>query len=318
MSSSRLLTIFTRTPLHVGAGASVGAIDQPVIRERHTGFPVIPGSSIKGVLADLWHADISETEKGRIGRDPSKDITWLFGSDDANGNKASAAAISVGEARLLAFPIRSAKGSFAWVTSPTLIARAARDGVAGITPLASNEFAKLSDAHAFYANDSQAPLNIPPANGAAFDKVVLEDYVLKHAGSLPDGLAEALASLASTVTDFRTTIGNRLVVVSDGMMSHFSHTACEIAQHVRINDATGTAAEGGLFNQENVPADTLFYAVIHATKPRSAAHRAAGKTPLDALNALDARLSSLEVKNTLQIGGDATTGLGFCTVLFAA
>ena len=52
MSNKRILYVFTRTPLHVGAGASVGAIDQPVQRERHTGFPIIPGSSIKGVLRD--------------------------------------------------------------------------------------------------------------------------------------------------------------------------------------------------------------------------------------------------------------------------
>ena len=44
MSNSRILYLFTRTPLHVGAGASVGAIDQPIQRERHTGFPVIPAS----------------------------------------------------------------------------------------------------------------------------------------------------------------------------------------------------------------------------------------------------------------------------------
>nr|MBP7373092.1 hypothetical protein [Opitutaceae bacterium] len=41
--TTKLLYLFTRTPLHVGAGSSVGAIDQPIIRERHTGFPVIPG-----------------------------------------------------------------------------------------------------------------------------------------------------------------------------------------------------------------------------------------------------------------------------------
>ena len=50
----RNLLIFTRTPLHVGAGSSVGAIDQPIQRERHTGFPIIPGSSLKGCFADQW------------------------------------------------------------------------------------------------------------------------------------------------------------------------------------------------------------------------------------------------------------------------
>jgi CRISPR/Cas system CMR subunit Cmr4 (Cas7 group RAMP superfamily) len=45
MNKSKILYLFTRTPLHVGAGASVGAIDQPIIRERHTGFPIISATS---------------------------------------------------------------------------------------------------------------------------------------------------------------------------------------------------------------------------------------------------------------------------------
>ena len=53
--NTQILYLFTRTPLHVGAGASVGAIDQPIIRERHTGFPVIPASSLKGTFADAWN-----------------------------------------------------------------------------------------------------------------------------------------------------------------------------------------------------------------------------------------------------------------------
>jgi len=57
MNDKRILYLFTRTPLHVGAGASVGAIDQPIVRERHTGFPVIPGTTIKGVLRDAATRD---------------------------------------------------------------------------------------------------------------------------------------------------------------------------------------------------------------------------------------------------------------------
>jgi len=57
---TRILYLFTRTPLHVGAGSSVGAIDQPIVRERHTGFPIIPGSAIKGVLADAWNDGLED------------------------------------------------------------------------------------------------------------------------------------------------------------------------------------------------------------------------------------------------------------------
>jgi len=309
--TSRILTLFTRTPLHVGAGASVGAIDQPIVRERHTGLPIIPGSSLKGVLADLWHADTitTESEKGKpkTSRDLTKDITWLFGSDDDKA--ASAGALSFGEARLLAFPIRSAKGSFAWLTSPLLLARAARDGVPGITPLTGDALKMLDgkdgDARAIF--DSAGPLAIG-------EKIVLEDYALTRAGTPAPALAESLAALFPDEA-YRTLLKARLVIVSDGMMSFFARTACEIAQHVRINDATGTAAEGGLFNQENVPADTLFYAVLHATPPRSSAHRDAKKAPADALAALDSKLT--EVAHTIQVGGDATTGLGYCTARFA-
>lgn len=309
--TTKILTLFTRTPLHVGAGASVGAIDQPIIRERHTGFPIIPGSSLKGVLADLWHADTDTTSrdnaKPKTTRDLTKDITWLFGSD--SDSAASAGALSFGEARLLAFPIRSARGSFAWLTSPTLLARAARDGVLTYP----SNLAAPSDNQALFAA-ATSPLAIPIANGTPKARLVLEDYTFTHAGDLPSNLATALAALLPA-EPVLADLANRLVIISDGMMSFFAKTACEIAQHVRINDATGTADEGGLFNQENVPAETLFYSIIHATPPRSAAHREAKKSPADALTALTTRLG--DVNHTLQIGGDATTGLGYCTAILA-
>jgi len=40
------------------------AIGQPIIRERHTGFPVIPGSAVKGVLRDYAaEQNISDIKK---------------------------------------------------------------------------------------------------------------------------------------------------------------------------------------------------------------------------------------------------------------
>lgn len=307
--TTRLLYLFTRTPLHVGAGSSVGAIDQPIIRERHTGFPIIPGSSVKGVLADLWAADTTVDTNGKSSRDLSKDITWLFGSN--SDKDASAGALSLGEGRLLAFPIRSAKGSYAWITSPLLLARAERDGVTGLRSLTKELAEKLAavkgDEHAFFG--AEAAVALPPTNGA---RLVLEDYVFKHAGELPTGLADALKSLLPD-EHVLSEIARHLAIVSDGMLGFFARTACEIATHVRINDATGTADDGALFNQENIPAETLFYSVVHATKGRSTAHRQ--NTPAAALDALAARLT--DVKHTVQIGGDATTGLGYCTARLA-
>jgi CRISPR type III-B/RAMP module RAMP protein Cmr4 len=62
-----LLTLYTRTPLHVGSGTSVDVVDLPIMRERITGFPVIPASSLKGVLLqrgrEVWPSTWTEPKK---------------------------------------------------------------------------------------------------------------------------------------------------------------------------------------------------------------------------------------------------------------
>jgi CRISPR-associated protein Cmr4 len=302
MSNNRkILYIFTRTPLHVGAGASVGAIDQPIIRERHTGFPVIPASSLKGSFADQWNDGLvkeqndSGTEnKVRVNKKGElAEAAWLFGSD--SDNPAFAGSLLFSEARLLAFPIRSAKGSFAWITCPLILQRAKRDGViSGDIP------GEPKDNEAIFKADGPLALK---------NQIVLEEYCFTHTGTYPAPLANALADLVPD--ELFKSIADRLVILSNGMMSHFATAACEVAQHVRISDESGTAEATGLFNQQNVPADTLFYSVLTATKSRVPKGDLKDKSANDALEAFGKKISEVVV---FQFGGDASTGLGFCTV----
>jgi len=292
MNTKRILYIFTRTPLHVGAGSSVGAIDQPIIRERHTGFPVIPASSLKGTFSDEWN---ERNGDGKLKRSPEGN--WLFGV--GADTEAAAGALQFTEARLLAFPIRSARGSFAWITSPLILRRAYRDGAITVDP---SNLSHPSDEQALFAADG--PLAID-------GKVVLEEYTFTHADAPPKDLANALANLLDDPV--WKEVANRLVILSDGMMSYFARNACEVAQHVRIDDETGTAASGALFNQENVPSETLFYAVLHAFQGRGAQFR--DKTAEEALEAFKQKVD--QRKNVFQFGGDASTGLGYCTVKLA-
>ena len=91
------MTLFARTPVHVGAGNSVGAIDSPVQRERHTRIPIIPGSSLKGVISDLWNDKGADGKRRRL--DEGKK---LFGEDDSSKD-AKVGSLLIGEARVLAF-----------------------------------------------------------------------------------------------------------------------------------------------------------------------------------------------------------------------
>lgn len=311
-SERRLLLIFTRTPLHVGAGASVGAIDQPIIRERHTGFPVIPASSIKGTFADQWNEWVNngtgtaDKEKQTSAIRRSDEGRWLFGEPDAEN--AAAGALQFSEARLLAFPVRSARGSFAWITCPLILARAARDGVFD-SKCASliKQLKEPSDEQAIFPTGK---IDIENRQGGSTTRqVVLEEYTFTKAPT--DEASEFGKALAELFDDLVwAEIKDRLIILSNGMMSFFARNACEVAQHVRINDETGTAASGALFNQENVPSETMFYCVLNAFHGRGQAFK--DKTPLEAINRFSDKLR--DANQTFQFGGDASTGLGYCTV----
>ena len=50
MQPDRLLFLHAQTGLHPGSGTALGAVDLPIQRERYTQWPVIPGSTLKGIL----------------------------------------------------------------------------------------------------------------------------------------------------------------------------------------------------------------------------------------------------------------------------
>lgn len=272
---TRILSIFTRTPLHVGCGSSVGAVDHPVVRERHTGYPVIPGSTIKGVLADLW------LEWG-VPENPKRDVDGvaLLGAESGD---AKAGSLLVGEGKLLAFPVRSAKGCFAWITSPLALKRYARD---------LGE--QLEDLPTFGTSEVLAPETL-----ALDGTVVFEEYPLAVGGEVPPNVVETLESLCDE-TLWKGELPSRLAIVNDELFQYFVENACEIADHNRIDDTKGVVSNGALFSQENVPSETMFYSVLASRNAEDFAK-------------LDAKLA--DEKGLLQIGADRTTGLGWCSVV---
>ena len=272
MNKSKILYLFTRTPLHVGAGASVGAIDQPVQRERHTGFPIIPGSSVKGVLRDHLRS---------LGKAPIND---LFG-EGGNRENFSAGKISFGEARLLAFPVRSAKGAFALATSALTLQRFARDaGLSLKVPPSPADMTCLAGGKLVIEKNGQKG-------------VVLEEYRFKVTEPFPMEWEGVLTKLLNDAV--LSGAEGRFVLLSDGDLSHFAVNACQVNQHVRIDDETGTAEDGGLFNEETVPSETLFYA------PLTALSRGSDENEV---------FKALAPEQLIQFGGNGTTGLGYCTV----
>src|SRR3954469_1370151 len=95
----RPFLVHALSPLHAGTGHAAGVIDLPTARMKATGIPFVPGSSIKGVLRELR----------RVG-DAGEKTEAVFGPSSDPG--AHAGALTVGDSRLLALPVRTFLGTF--------------------------------------------------------------------------------------------------------------------------------------------------------------------------------------------------------------
>ncbi len=76
MPDAKLLFLHALTGLHPGGGTALGVVDLPVARERHTKWPLIPGSSLKGVLRAACGGSLDKSE-----------IAAVFGPETSNAGR---------------------------------------------------------------------------------------------------------------------------------------------------------------------------------------------------------------------------------------
>lgn len=287
-SETRLIGLYAETPLHPGSGATAGAIDLPVQRERHTGYPLVPGTTLKGVLRDL-------TERERKG-----DVKRNFGPQP-EGGELHAGALSFTDARLLAFPVRSLEGVFVWATCPWVLERLNRDLVtAGHTPLAGVPRPK--------------PQHAVRGQGCALtQRLVLEEFdfdwddddVKRSQADAAAALLAALLPRCNAFKPYTERIRSHLVVLTDDDLRHFLTTATEVVTRIRLNDKKTTTGDGGnMWVEEFLPADCLFYALALATASRNGDGG-------DAAAVMSSFTGLVAEHDLIQIGGSETVGRGF-------
>jgi CRISPR-associated protein Csm3 len=57
------------TGLHIGGteeGYEIGGMDNPVIKDKITGYPYIPGSSLKGKMRSMMEWKMRPTQRGQL------------------------------------------------------------------------------------------------------------------------------------------------------------------------------------------------------------------------------------------------------------
>lgn len=312
-----LLLIHARTALHPGSGTALGAVDLPVQRERHTQWPTIAGSALKGILRDAcrekakedYQDEFEEKEENgqrkaklkrsrrQVANEEDAMLVAAFGPGKVDESSSHAGALSVTDARILAFPVRSLRGVFAWVTCMEVLQRLERDltlaHMGGLTlPEAPEKDKALCQ--------TDGPLLVDD------NKLVLEEFEFEHTGDAGD--------MRKWISDWapddltRQRLLTHLVVLHNDDFTHFVRHATEVVARIGLDYERKTVRSGALFYQEFLPAETILYSLVLATASRRENH---ARSAAEMLAYLRTRVEEAKV---LQIGGDETTGKGLCAV----
>lgn len=331
-TAATIMGLHAQTALHPGAGTALGLVDLPIQRERHTGWPTIPGSALKGILRnrcrdqianrppandDDEHFDLMETEES----DPSLDalrerpdslgyadatrvLTSLFGPPTQWASE-FAGALSVTDARLIAFPVRSMKGVFAWVTCRAAMERLQSDAaLAGVATdwrpieVAEGSFAANADCQCVHETF-----------------VVLEEFDFDRDTEADSSSVDVLSkwleeNVMTNVPAER--LKRQLIVLHDDDFTHFARYATEVVARNRLDYETKTAQKRALFYQEFLPTESVLYSLVIANPSRSRRGDSSATLLLTSLREMV--IGTGDGRAVLQVGADETTGKGLCCV----
>jgi len=290
MSDQMIMFIHALTGLHPGGGTALGVIDLPIQRERHTNWPTIPDSSLKGVLRHAFRRYSSQNTDI-----PSEEFA-LFGPDVSSDNDHSGA-LSLSDARILAFPVRSLSGVFAWITCPDVLHRFTRD-------LSIVDKESVSD---IPQPDKDQAYSVKESPLISKGKMILEEFEF-DVSFQNNNLAHWIAPQVTNDEPTQERIKNHLVILNNDDFTHFVVNATEVIARIGLDYKTKTVRKSALFYEEYLPAETLLYSLVICQNSFSD-YQASGTELLEALQS--------KLLSYVQIGGGETVGKGICGIKFS-
>lgn len=308
------------TALHAGSGSELGIVDLPIQREKHTGFPKIESSSLKGCIREFFETlGKKPSIADRLGISSSDLISLVFGPED-DGQR-HAGAVSFCDARLLLFPVKSVKGVFAWVTCPTVIQRFISDmSVIGIETNID-----VSKIHAHIV-PCESKILIDEKENVEKYTVILEEFTFKNiekndeCSKLVEWLADYVLPANQECNYLKDWMKEKLIILSDDDFKDFVTMSTEVITRIKINPDTGTVERGALFTEEYLPSDTILYSLVMFSGLFINEEKANVKKVLEKMN-IDEKDMVIEyikemMPNIIQLGGNMSLGKGLIRTNF--
>ena len=290
--------IYTITPLHMGTGQAAGAVDLPVAREQHTGLPVIPATSIKGVVRDILERDYSSQEK----------IKEFLGPETDEQDDFHAGGLIFTEGQTLAIPFRSMNQPFFFVTSLLVLERFDRNlrtfGIENVFSL--DKFPAGLEAGKVYVSNEKLHGQMLVIEDSIFrgEEVFFSQTLKEIAGELKRLLPESERE-KGTGQRFET----GLVVLPDREFLDLVSRCLPVQARIKLTGGKTASKwkdeKGNLWYEEAVPADSLFAFFI--------INRPGARDGKDLVGEFQGFLASHDINlSVVQMGGNETVGYGWC------
>lgn len=342
--------MIVQTPLHAGSGQDLGIVDQPIQRERHTSFPKIEGSSLKGAIREIFEESNILKQNGSnngnsyeykyelINIEKYKDLSseinnkWKIVDQKINNetkkvqlNKFNeaislsfgpengddhAGALGFTDARLLLFPVKSMKGVFAYITCPYVLERFKED-------LKLNP--EINDIATLPGEETLSDAGVLTVSGQC--KIILEEYTFdvkfeETTKAFAEWLSKRLPS------EISNDIKKKMVILKNDDFKDFVNLSTEVITRTKINPETGTVQSGALFTEEYLPTESVLYSLALTTPIFIKEENQKGIFIKEAIQSKDEdkwkekeesrvmKFFELGLPDVMQIGGNATIGKG--------
>ena len=284
----RLFHLHALSALHCGTGQSAGVVDLPIARARATQLPIVPGSSLRGVLRQ--HVTDSDRDAART----------LFGPEKITGDQDSfAGALAIGDAHLLVLPVRCLAGIVSYVTAPFILRRYARDLARAGSPRPPELSGEFGAGEAWVPSES-----VNRVEG----KLVLEDLDLAahESDSAKDWAVLIAQNLHPDDAESQSDFIRRFAVLPDSIMSFLAETATEVRARIAVDADTGTVRTGALWYEENLPAEAALWGIFALSSSNNSK---------DSRSAAELARAVPSTGTLLQLGGNAGVGGGLIRFL---
>jgi len=297
--SADLVIMKPITNLHVGTGKSGEVVDLPIQRDSY-GFPTIYSSSLKGAIKSYIYNKLNR-------------FTEILFGPDGSGEFASPVALT--DAYLLAFPARSLKGVYCYLTCPQLLRR----------------FKEYADMIGYkFENEIEILLEKPqvnicdnPQNISIVEKAIINEELVLENLNINKGVAKLRELLA---------LDKELVIIDDDECLKQVDRSLIRLTRVRLNRSSKTV-EHGPWTEEYVPHKTSFFSTVYYSKlPSSILEKYEKDESLKNLKSLIIKELEIEeikdidetkIRNYLEnnlkllvIGGHETIGSGIVKLKF--